>query len=266
MNIAVLGCGPAGLFAAHAATERGNTVTVLSKPRKSYMRGAQYLHRPIPGLSSDPFKVDYRLVGSVEGYRDKVYGDMSDVLVSPETLTGIADAWDIREAYDEAWKLYGPGVEFWEANQDDLGDIVEDFDMVINTIPRKALCAQPDIHEFRSQKIWSTNFVKPVGVFGGEIMPDNIVVCSGDPEDWWYRQSRIHGWENTEFPHDRKPNAKEVWEVEKPISTNCDCWEPVVNMGRYGTWTKGVLSDSAYYDTEALLRDMRDIAEMAKSL
>ena len=253
MNVAILGCGPAGLFAAHAATLAGHKVTILSKPRRSFMRGAQYLHRPIPGLSAESFKVDYRLKGSVEGYRDKVYGDLSDILVSPLTLTGVADAWDIREAYEAAWKLYGANVEYWDANTEDMQEIVSEFDEVINTIPAKILCASPSVHEFVSQKIWSTNFVKPVGVFAAEIMPDNLVVCSGDAEDWWYRQSRIHGWENTEFPHDRKPNAKEVWEVEKPISTTCNCWPTVLSMGRYGAWKKGVLSDSAFYDTAEIL-------------
>lgn len=253
-KIAVLGCGPAGLFATHAATVAGHEVTILSKPRKSYMRGAQYLHRPIPGLSGDPFQVDYQLKGSVEGYRNKVYGDMSDVLVSPETLVGKADAWDIREAYDEAWKLYGSGVEYWDADPRDIPFMVGDFDEIINTIPRKALCAAPNVHEFRSQSIWSTNFVKPVGPFAAEIMPDNLVVCSGDPDDWWYRQSRIHGWENTEFPFDNKPNVKELWEVEKPIDHDCTCWTgfPILHLGRYGAWKKGVLSDSAYYDTEMM--------------
>lgn len=257
MDIAILGCGPAGLFAAHAATLAGHEVTILSKPRKSYMRGAQYLHRPIPGLSSDSFKVDYRLQGSVVGYKTKVYGDMSDVLVSPLTLTGIADAWDIREAYEAAWKLYGAEVVYWDASFESMGEIIHDFDMVINTIPRKLICVHHDIHTFSSQKIWATNFVKPVGVFAAEVMPDNMVVCSGDDADWWYRQSRIHGWENTEFPHDQKPNAKEVWEVEKPISTNCDCYPKVHHMGRYGAWRKGVLSDSAFYETETLLEEVQ---------
>lgn len=252
MKIAILGCGPAGLFAAHAASRLGHDITILSKPRKSFMRGAQYLHRPIPYVSSAPFQIDYRLVGSVDGYREKVYGDMSDVLVSPETLTGFANAWDIRAAYDGVWELYGDKVEFWEADQNDLSEIVHDFDIVINTIPRKALCRNPE-HEFRSQKVWVTDFVKPVGAFGTTVMADNLVVCSGDPGDWWYRQSRIHGWENTEFPHDRKPSTKQVWEVEKPIDTDCTCWTTVVHAGRYGAWKKGVLSDSAFYETIEML-------------
>lgn len=258
MRVAILGCGPAGLFAAHAAVGQGADVTILSKPRKSFMRGAQYLHRPIPGLSGEPFEIDYRLEGPVDGYRAKVYGDFSDVQVSPETLVGKAQAWDIREAYDNAWVEYAPLIRQWELeHKDQLMEIEQDYDLVISTIPARLLCGEPKEHEFISQAIWSTDFVKRLGVFeekAGEPIPDNIVVCSGYEDDWWYRQSRIHGWENTEFGFEHKP-AGRSWLVEKPISHTCDCRPEIVRMGRYGAWQKGLLSDAAFYDTEALLRE-----------
>lgn len=270
MKVTILGCGPAGLFAAHAAIGQGHDVTILSNPRKSFMRGAQYLHRPIPGLSGAPFQIDYQLRGSIEGYKDKVYGDMSDVQVSPETLVGIANAWDIREAYDAAWAEYGHLVRPFEVTPLTLDAIRAD--LIISTIPAKALCSnldapteysiddpfqQPLCH-FESQKVWSTNYLKDSGVH-----EDNIVICSGDPEDWWYRISRIHGWENSEFPASRKPYSNRVWEVEKPISTTCKCHPEVVRMGRYGAWKKGVLSDSAFYETEALLLNLNPIGSAA---
>ena len=258
MKIAVLGCGPAGLFAVHAASTAGHDVVCFSRPRKSFMRGAQYLHRPIPGLSVDPFKIEYSLEGTIEGYRTKVYGDMSDINVSPETLVGVSDAWDIREAYDAAWERYGSGVyNFQIADTSDraISDIVTSSDLVISTVPARILCQNPT-HEFIVQKVWSTDFVRSRGDFQndqGEDL-DNLVVCSGDPSDWWYRASRIQGWENTEYPHDRKPNTDRVWEIEKPILTDCSCHPDIRRMGRYGAWKKGVLSDAAYYDTLELLR------------
>lgn len=264
-RVAILGCGPAGMFAAHAATGAGCQVDIFSKPRKSYMRGAQYLHRPIPGLSTQPFKIDYRLVGSVAGYRDKVYGDDPDLPVSPQSLVGIHDAWDIREAYDNAWSEYGRSVRELDLDSDKGFEYLEEeivgkYDIVISTVPAKLLCYNED-HVFSSEKIWSTSYVKHVGIFEekvGEPMLDNVVICSGDPNDWWYRQSRIQGYENTEFPHTRKPvdrsmergDGKSVWEVEKPVSTDCDCWPEIRRLGRYGSWRKGVLSHEAYYDTE----------------
>lgn len=267
MKVAVLGCGPSGLFAAHAAYDLGHEVQIFSKKRKSFMRGAQYLHRPIEGLTNSPFKIDYRITGPIDGYRDKVYGETAEVQVSPETLVGIHDAWDIREAYDYAWDLYEDLiVDSGDIDLYKLADILDHgFDEVISTIPRSLLCDRHGFdHIFNAQSVWSTDYVKDIGEFAYEPKPDNLVVCSGNPEDWWYRQSRIHGWENTEFPYHAKPNDRKleeegvqsVWEVMKPISHNCTCLDGFVHvtpMGRYGAWEKGVLADSVYYDTKDLL-------------
>lgn len=255
MKVAVLGCGPAGLFAAHAAKQAGCEVSILSKARKSFMRGAQYLHKPIPGLSGEPFEVLYDLVGTTEGYRRKVYGDLTDILVSPETLVGPAEAWDIREAYDNAWDMYSADIQEWDAVRDGLDGI--EADLVLSTIPAYLLCSN-DEHQFQSQMIWSIDVIKPqvntAGYFtytdGAPV--DNLVLCSGDPDDWWYRASRIHGWENTEFPLENEPTDSPHYskhKVEKPLRTDCTCRASIVRIGRYGMWKKGVLSHEAYYDT-----------------
>lgn len=257
INVAILGCGPAGLFAAHAATEGGANVTIFSKARKSYMRGAQYLHRPIPGLTGLPFEVEYQLKGSVDGYREKVYGDMGDILVSAETLLGTAPAWDIRAAYDKAWELYGGKVV--DADFATMGDpesflrnLQDTNDLVISTIPATVLC-QTSNHRFFGQKVWVTENLKSLGEFefdSDETLRDNLVVCSGDPDDWWYRQSRIQGWENTEFPHQQKPKFPgKIHELNKPLRHTCTCHPEIVRMGRYGKWQKGILSHEAFEDT-----------------
>lgn len=256
-TVAILGCGPAGLFAAHAVATHGDTPIIFSKNRKSFMRGAQYLHSPIPGLSTEPFKIDYRLEGSIEGYRQKVYGDMEDVQVSPESLTGVADAWDIREAYDKAWELYSDRIVDMElSDQSTLWQIAGRYEDVISSVSAKVLCSNPSVHQFRSQQVWVTDFVKRLGMFA-DPEADNLVVCSGHEDDWWYRASRIHGWENTEFPIDidvTKLRLKDtgessgIWKVEKPVDTTCDCWKNIERVGRYGMWKKGVLSHEAYYD------------------
>lgn len=221
------------------------------------MRGAQYLHRPIHGLTGSSFEVEYQLKGSVDGYRDKVYGDMGDILVSPETLVGTAPAWDIREAYDNAWELYGNkvvDVDFEQMGDPDgfLKNLDDSFDIVISTIPATVLCRN-NSHRFYSQKVWVTENLKSLGEFelaADDTLRDNLVVCSGDPDDWWYRQSRIHGWENTEFPHNQKPNfGGKVHELSKPLRHTCTCHPEIVRMGRYGRWQKGVLSHEAFVDT-----------------
>lgn len=255
MNVSILGCGPSGMFATHAAVQAGANVVIYSKPRKSLMRGAQYLHRPIPGLSGDSFTIDYRLAGDLDGYREKVYGLSLDVTVSPEILLGHHEAWDIREAYDAAWRLYSGMILPWDAmeerDREALGSIQQASDIMISTIPAYLLC-EKDEHIFDSEIVWATDIVKPTNIPGGE---DNVVICSGDSRDWWYRVSRIQGWENTEYPENKKPKSGnwKVWEVEKPIAATCSCHPSIIRQGRYGKWEKGVLSDAAYYETKEML-------------
>lgn len=251
MKVMVLGCGPAGLMAAHAASLLDHDVLILSKPRKSRMNGAQYLHRPIPMASSEPFEIDYRLVGSAEVYRDKVYGSRSPVQVSPKSLVGRAPAWDIREAYDWLWDTYGRFVQAVDFTETSPGQLLQRIDVspdvVISTVPAQLLCEKPELHTFSWTKVWATDRAY-------ELPGNDVVVCSGDLAHPWYRKSRIQGFENTEYPADRRPPlSKGVWEVVKPTVTTCDCLPSVRREGRYGRWTKGVLAHEAFYNTiEAL--------------
>src|SRR3546814_7896241 len=64
VKVLILGCGPAGLIAAHAAKRMDADFIVMSKARKSFMNGAQYLHAPIPGVSlAEPFLINYQISG-----------------------------------------------------------------------------------------------------------------------------------------------------------------------------------------------------------
>lgn len=248
-KVVVLGAGPAGLMAAHAALIAGHQVRILSKKRKSYMRGAQYLHAPIPMTPAQMFKVTYDLHGSVDGYREKVYGPDPRIKVSPESLVGEHLAWDIRKVYDALWIMYGDNVvdtDFRDAQH--VAEMIDGEEIVISSIPANLLCSNP-AHTFSAERVWVTEMFRP------ESDQDNLVICSGNPDDPWYRSSRILGWENTEYPDSRKPplSSDKVHEVLKPILTTCDCLPHVRRVGRYGTWTKGVLSHEAYYDTFAAL-------------
>lgn len=258
MKVLILGCGPAGLFAASAIRDKGHEVVIASKPRKSFMNGAQYLHRPIPGLSTEHFEITYKLIGSTEGYRAKVYGEDSDIDVSPDSLAGTHKAWDIREAYDAAWFEFGSEVLSWDFRPDRSIDRMASAinpDVVISTIPAKLLCRNPE-HEFESAQVWSTDSVERIGGFSernGQPAIDNLVLCSGMPDDWWYRASRIQGYENTEYPAAIQPRNPRRWIVEKPIKTDCDCYPGIERLGRYGSWKKGVLAHESYFEALGLV-------------
>jgi len=251
VKILILGCGPAGLIAAHAAVKRGHDVVIASKPRKSKMNGAQYLHAPIPDANTLPeFTINYQLAGDVAGYRNKVYGPDSEVEVSPESLVGQHPAWDIREAYNWLWDQYMQLVNPFEASPDHLLNRMRRVrpDQVISTIPAPYLCARK--HDFEYAMVHATEFAH------GQIR-NNTVLCQGDEQIPWYRSSRIQEYQNTEWPAMYRPAPdmamSRVWEVTKPITTNCNCFPAVTRMGRYGQWKKGVLSHEAWDETNNLL-------------
>lgn len=261
MKAVVLGCGPAGLFAAHALNLAGWDVIIWSKKRRSEMYGAQYLHQPIPHLVQTEGKVRYVLQGGgTLDYRRKVYGDRGEALdltVSPETIDPTVDhpAWDIRVAYYDAWGLYQNRIVHREMITGmHLGLIMrtEKPDLIVNSIPRYFLCGQP-FHKFEYQSVWAVGDAPERGIFvSGPTIPDGYVLCQADPEVAWYRISNIFGYRTIEWAKPPKDSSINAARVKKPIQTNCDCNKdlPLIHVGRYGAWTKGVLSHSAFYETQ----------------
>lgn len=265
---AVLGCGPAGLFAAHALMRNGWGVSIYSNKRRSEMYGAQYLHRPIPGLSvADPVEVDYRLIGgSAEQYRSKVYGNDATARSSVETLDSKHQGWDIREAYFNAWERYFPiitdlavtpqvlGVyRAGEQIESPIGIPLHDFQVIVNSIPLDRLCYYPEVHRFEARNVWAIGDAPERGIFAPYRAKPNTVECNASRDVGWYRASNVFGYTTVEWPDRSKPPLQGVSSVTKPIRTSCTCYATTkmqgyafVNVGRYGTWTKGVLAHDAY--------------------
>ena len=258
---AVLGCGPAGLFAAHALVEVGWEVDIFSNKRRSEMFGAQYLHAPIHGLVERGTVLRYELLGSPEGYRRKVYGDRPDVTsVSPEQYAGHHEAWDIRAAYYDAWDRYAdlirhrPGIDH-RGIEELLNANV--YKLILSSLPAPVICYRR--HQFRSQQVWAIGDAPERGIFS-PVKPGGAdkVICNGQTTPAWYRASNVFGYNTVEWPEGNKPPISNVASVIKPISTDCDCWtgpRPILHrIGRYGTWTKGVLSHQAYDKAKELAR------------
>jgi hypothetical protein len=241
MRIAVVGSGPAGLLAAHCALQLGaSEVKIFSNGGKSILYGAQYLHAPIPGITTHiPVAlVDYQLKGSVEGYRAKVYGDSWDGRVSPDEYGNEEPhaAWDIRAAYSKLWVMYGNLVRSERCNSNWIFQNRR-HDIVFWTAPATHLC-QDLTHEFKSQMI----LARGDGTSSYDVeryAPHNTIMCSGRPEDRWYRISNILGHKTVEWSI-RERIAGSV-QVRKPLSTTCNCWPQIVRLGRYGAWRKGYL-------------------------
>jgi hypothetical protein len=270
-HIVILGCGPAGIFAAHAAKTAGVKFSIYSRKRRSEMFGAQYLHEPIPGLSQTaPREIGYSLMGTAEQYAAKVYGDERPPFVSPDSLVGRHKGWDIREAYYRGWEAY----------QDDIIDVAKPIDwmsftdgrtfehdairnayqawpyvQIISTIPAHFLCSLKGKHTFRARKVWAVGDAPERGQMVDIQVPPEEVICNGEPSPSWYRAANVFGHKTIEWPHDQKPPVSNVAEVEKVIDTDCDCLQPTVwKAGRLGAWNKRWLSHHAYYTTLDVMR------------
>jgi len=259
IKLLILGCGPAGLFAAQAAVHENASVALVSRKRPSQLFGAQYLHEPIPGLTNEPpVTVEYRLDGSPDEYRKKVYGEQR-VTVSPESLPERHQAWDIRHTYEYAYAAFESQIQDYQIRGgDDLQAAIDVLkpDMVINSIPRPLICIEED-HTFGSQEIWAQGDAPELDKWSIARPPLNTVLCNGETSPGWYRASNVFGYCTTEWSGDKKPPFEGVAQVTKPIKTTCDCLPNVNHVGRYGRWTKGVLSHEAYAETRKLIQEIK---------
>src|ERR1700754_4864038 len=240
-------------MAAHAAAQCGHDIKIVSKKRKSEMFGAQYLHREIIDVDCGrPKLIEYKLLGTTNGYRDKVYGPGYKGTVSPEELEESHTGWNIRRAYDDLWDMYSTFIIDMVVEGKDLkeGGLLAELnpDLIISSLPAPALCVGKECH-FEDQNIWAIGDAPERGPFDPTHAAEpNSVVCNGEPDIGWYRSANVFGRSTTEWPSRRKPPVEGVAQVVKPLTNNCTCFPDVIRVGRYGKWQKGILSHSAYYE------------------
>jgi hypothetical protein len=226
-------------------------VVVISRKLKSTLYGAQYLHAPIPGYSPDEcVSVHYKMNGTTDDYRRKVYGPMWDGLVSPEDLAQFHYAWDIRETYDRLWEDFSGLVEDTTLDRAGVRWLVDGdtkwgrFDVIFSSIPEPDICTQG--HQFKSVTIRAAGDAPELGIsIPYRNVAENTVMCNGEDHPSYYRLSRIFGHRTVEWPEWVDPPIHHV-NVKKPLSNNCNCWAPIMRVGRYGKWEKGVLTHHAY--------------------
>lgn len=256
MKAAVLGCGPAGLVAAHALYDAGVEATIFSHAVKSNLYGAQYLHAPIPGIDEgDSIKIDYQLQGTVEDYRRKVYGDTYDGSVSPGSLPPGHPAWDIRQTYHNLWDMYAEEVIDTHIDRYWMQDNWSEWDLILSTIPAPHICYNLQ-HDFLSREIWAYGEApdrhRTIGRDDYQLK-EGMVICNGNFQPFWYRASLIFGHATIEWPGNISRPFMNCARVVKPISTDCNCWPNVVRLGRYGKWKKGALVHEVYGEAQECL-------------
>lgn len=257
-SVGILGCGPAGMMVAHAALMSGWDFHIYSKKRKSQLFGAQYLHQPIPDLPHPgPKRVSYRLNGTPEEYRRKVYGDAWDGTVSPEDYLEEHYAWDLRHAYDEMWWRYGDCISDVNFHEDWHTDWRNDVpldahDLVISTVPRTVWDSDPNHFEY--QRIWAIGDGDHERVHLHRPHPFSVV-CDGGFDNSWYRVSNIYGYCTMEWPYTAGSPANGASIVRKPLRHTSTAASDFIHMGRYGAWQKGVLTHDVYFEAMKVFAD-----------
>jgi hypothetical protein len=258
-KVAIFGCGPAGLLAAHACALAGVEFVVLSRKEPSRLYGAQFLSEPIPGIPAAQQEIHVTLNGTVNGYRKKVYGPDYAGPVSPQEFVGRRTAHDIRSVYRQLWEMYSESVEDMSFSRESYKSWVwklngEGID-IFSSIPAESSCVNPE-HAFDARLIYAIGDAPDLEIRCPIRVPPGHFVYSG--QDWtgWYRAANVFEHCTVEWPARKglkKPPLANIVAVRKPLSTNCTCYPNVHRIGRYGEWKKGVLAHSAFDKTVQFL-------------
>lgn len=250
MKCAVLGCGPAGLLAAHAAVRNGASVVIYSDTAQpSVIGGAQFLHRAIPEITNaDPDAMcDFRHMGNRENYAKRVYGDPLADVSWGSYAEGLHPIWNMQQAYNQLWERYAELIVIEDIYPKNLNKIADVEDVVLSCIPAPALCSHQPQCQFIKQDVW---------ILTVDNHFENLecsIVYNGSMAGDWYRWCSLFG--HTFFEHPQfVPNARKV---SKPLRT--DCPGPthlgnVIRLGRYGLWEKHQLIHHAYEGAENALQ------------
>lgn len=249
MKVLVLGCGPAGLLVAHACAQADVEFHVISEKKPSFIAGAQYLHRPIEGLTTESpqGRVRYVKEGSKRGYAMKVYGD-SRASTSWDKFDGHANVWHLQGIYESLWGMYQERIFDGTVGIDQLPAAMRDYDLVLSTIPKPALLPYGS---YSSEQVWIVD--------SGICVAPMTIIMNGEPKCRWYRTSNIFGHAFTEYPQavfvpETEQAARLIKKPLVAVALN-PYEEQLYFFGRYGQWKKGVLVDDAYYEAKALLEE-----------
>jgi hypothetical protein len=262
LKVAILGCGPSGLIAAHAAASLGHEVAIFSRKIRSKTFGAMYLHEPIPGVSPTEPELEVNIVkmGTRENYALKVYGSRDASVSWDRFQDGPSPAWDLADAYAKLWTLYNHRIININLTGKVIDRIGEVYSRVFSTIPtNRVICVNWD-HRFEATRIC---------IIHGRIPSDDLDVMyyNGLPIDAlglgsWYRYSNLRGYQSWEYgektmrPYEATTlpeGLRADWGI-KPLITDCNCRPWIHRLGRFGKWDRHAFTHHAYREVrDALL-------------
>lgn len=236
--IAIVGCGPAGLLAAHAVEQAGHTPVVYSAKREaSPVGGGVFLHQPIPALHPSTVpdgKIILRKRGTEEWYARKVYGAKDAPTSWAKLREGGMAAWALAPLYEQLWASYGDTVVEQAIDGHMASDLLAEYRLVLWSAPLPALCVAR--HAFPERLVWWVDKAP-------SWVRENEMIYNGRPTPAWFRSSKVFGVQLTE--HSTQVEGARMG--KKVLPTNCDCHQRIKRIGRWGTWTPGVLLHHAYW-------------------
>jgi hypothetical protein len=258
-RVAIIGCGPAGLLAAHAAVLKGfDPVIYAPKVKPSPTPPAVFIHKPIIGVSDEEpdAMVKIKRVGFADGYAQKAYGD-SRHPTSFDRLPCAMPAWAFAPIYERLWGMYHGLVREDEVMPSGVDSLLDEYPTVMNTAPLPRLCKLSGVHAFPSRDLWITDQA-PIAC------KPNTMIYNGDRHASWVRCSSFFGVESTEYPRRPQYNVGvgvKVMSGLKVMPTDCDCHPRLVRLGRWGRWMPGVLLHHAFEDAGRALDAQRLLTE-----
>jgi hypothetical protein len=263
MKVVILGTGPDGLLAAHAADMAGVKFTLYGSRTPAEILGAQYLREPIPGMTLETALIEHNLEGDLKDYWHKAFGIESndplwfnganvtenpglggDIEV-PGNRSWTEYAWNLRECYERLWAAYAN--EIYQINNENrssrihpespfVAETLKPFDLVINTWPRPKWAGPGDVFERRT--LWRmTGTEVPI-----QLKADNTIIYDATKDVGLSSMAKVFGHSAIEWPGGHKPPIDNLASVEVPISLKQGkSGYPglnLVHLGSLATWDR----------------------------
>jgi hypothetical protein len=266
MKIIVIGCGPAGLAAAHAAVGLRADVEIIAPKVMTPQEGPLLIQRPIPGINTDqPHGTIHQIVigGSILDYRMKLYGDIN-IGINGNILKPYYHAWRHKETYEKLWAEHSHRITDRKLTAREMRSIHHDADLVVSTASRRNMCTMQ--HNFLYKEVAVTpEYSYPqqtdntiiFNAFKGVTFTEKFPSALHGIDSRWVRSSRVFGVPVTEWhvgsTHGMPSGARII---KKPIGTDCDCYPNILWTGRFGAWRNETWIDTAYWDTYNAISDL----------
>lgn len=255
--VVILGAGPSGMMAAHAASQCGYEVKIYDKDPnfQSKTSGLFYLHDSCSLLIdcktiSQTILGAYRLTDEeiIRQYGEKVYGkNIEGLSILDAKQHGVILAYNAQQAIERLWDLYGHLVSKYDVKSllQVEKDLAPECGMkIISTIPVNFLFPNIDC---QYETAWCRMAEAP--------KDDAFIFYSISPNHLWYRASAMFGIFVQEFPSSapivlRSDESREgytIFGIQKVIGkVKLPKSKKVLFAGRYGAWDKTQLVHNVY--------------------